>query len=160
MKVMDGQHKNFLLVEDEANDRFLMEREFKQSLAYGRLDTASDGVEGIEYLEGKGQYADRSKYPLPDAILLDLKMPRMDGFQFLEWLRSRGPLGLRRLPVIVLSSSILRQDMERAYALGADSYVTKPQDLEGLHQFVEKLTAHRSKEMPPPNLNQPGVSMV
>lgn len=143
--------KNFLLVDDDPDDRFLVEREFKRDCVAGQLKSVGDGVEAVDYLEGNGEHADRRTYPLPDIILLDLKMPRMNGFEFLEWLRSQASPELRFLPVIVMSCSILREDMKRAYALGANSYVTKAQDLHGLRQSIEMLNAHWTRvEAPPP----------
>src|SRR6185436_8265559 len=86
----------------------------------------SDGREAIRYLKGEGKCVDREKYPLPNVILLDLKMPGMNGFEFLKWLRTESPDHHRLLPVIVMSSSALAQDVERAYTLGISAYMTKP----------------------------------
>jgi CheY-like chemotaxis protein len=148
---MRAKPKNFLLVDDDPDDRFLLAREFKRHRVHGQLKAVSDGVEAVDYLEGSGEHADRGAYPLPDIILLDLKMPRMNGFEFLEWLRSQAPRELRFLPVVVMSCSILSEDIKRAYALGANSYVTKAQDLQGLRQSIETLNAHWTRvEAPPP----------
>src|SRR5215469_4200237 len=116
----------FLLAEDDPYDAFCVEQEFKRGPGHLCLRRVCDGVEAMEYVEGKGEYADRERHPLPDVILLDLKLPRMDGFKFLEWLRQRAPEALRRTPVVVLSSSTVEADVSRAYLLGADSYVVKP----------------------------------
>jgi len=91
-----------------------------------RLKVVNDGNEAIQYLEGAGQYGDREQYPVPNVILLDLKMPRITGFEFLEWLRSKGPSKHRFIPVVVMSSSVLKEDVDRAYSLGANSYLVKP----------------------------------
>ena len=148
---MSVKGKKFLLVDDDPDDRFLVEREFKRDRVSGQLKSVCDGAEAVDYLEGNGPHADRRTFPLPDIILLDLKMPRMNGFEFLEWLRLQAPQELRFLPVIVMSCSILREDIKRAYALGANSYVTKAQDLQGLRQSIEMLNAHwtRVEAMPP-----------
>lgn len=92
----------------------------------------------MHYLEGKGEYADRTKYPLPDVILLDLKMPRISGFEFLEWLRRKAPGELHLIPVVVLSSSDDPQDVKRAYELGVNSYMVKPIQWP---EFKEKMRA-------------------
>jgi CheY-like chemotaxis protein len=147
---MNAKQKSFLLVDDDPDDRFLVEREFRRSRVHGQLQSVSDGAEAMDYLEGNGVHADRRTFPLPDIILLDLKMPRMNGFEFLEWLRSHAPMELRFLPVIVMSCSILREDVKRAYALGANSYVTKAQDLRSLRQSIEMLNAHWARVEPPP----------
>jgi DNA-binding response OmpR family regulator len=115
----------FLLVEDDSNDVLFIQQEFKRSPRC-RLQVVSDGIEARRYLEGVPDYEDRTKYPLPDLILLDLKMPRFSGFDFLEWLRYRSSGHLKIIPVVVLSSSDLRQDVLRAYALGVSSYLVKP----------------------------------
>jgi len=96
-----------------------------------------DGVEAVDYLRGAGAYADRSKYPAANLLLLDLNMPRADGFDVLRW-RQDHPAFLR-IPVIVYSSSYLPADVERAYAFGASSYVVKPTDPMRLERFVKSL---------------------
>ncbi|HEV2391142.1 MAG TPA: response regulator [Verrucomicrobiae bacterium] len=116
----------FLLVEDDPNDAFFVEREFKQAPAYLGLRIVTDGRNAVRYLRGEGQYADRAKFPVPNVILLDLKMPGMSGFDFLEWLRSEAATEQRVIPVVVMSSSPLQEDIKRAYALGVNSYMTKP----------------------------------
>src|SRR5207244_2818726 len=102
----------------------------------------SDGQQALDYLRGEGQFADRSSHPHPppDLLLLDLKMPRMDGFQVLDWLR-RQPV-LKRLPVVVFSSSPLDHDINRAYDLGASSFLVKPHENEKLNGLVEKLKSY------------------
>lgn len=128
----------FLLVEDDPNDVLFVQQAFKQAPACIRLEAVSDGLHAMHYLEGLGEYSDRRTYPLPDVILLDLKMPRVDGFRFLDWLRAKGPREHRLIPVLVMSSSALPQDVERAYALGFNSYLVKPVDW---HEFKERIKA-------------------
>src|SRR5687767_14644211 len=81
----------FVLVEDDANDVLIVQQEFKRASKNSRMSVVSDGIEAKRYLEGKDEYRDRLKYPLPQVILLDLKMPRFSGFDFLEWLRAKSP---------------------------------------------------------------------
>jgi CheY-like chemotaxis protein len=99
-----------------------------------------DGVEAIEYLRGTGQYADRARYPLPGLMLLDLKLPRRSGHEVLAWLRQEP--AVRRLPVAILTSSRESSDIERAYDLGANSYLVKPTGPGALLRLVEALSLY------------------
>lgn len=116
----------FLLVEEDPFDAHSIEEQFKQAPVQLKLRRVRDGVEALEYMQGKGQYADRFKFPVPDVILLDLKMPKVDGHEFLGWLRKKAPEKMRLIPVIVMSSSTEESDVNRAYELGANSYAAKP----------------------------------
>jgi CheY-like chemotaxis protein len=118
--------KTFLLVEDDPNDALLVELELKNEAPEIHIHWVNDGHEAIDYLEGKPPYTNRKICPLPDVILLDLRMPRVGGFDFLEWLHSHGPKSFKLIPVVVMSSSSLPQDVNRAYELGANSYFVKP----------------------------------
>ena len=129
--------QKFLLIEDDPNLRFLTTRALKKLSPNARLDLACDGEQAISYLRGTGDYSDRQKHPLPNAILLDLKMPRVDGFQFLEWLRGSAPEHCQGIPVIVMSCSILETDKERALSLGANSYVVKSESLDALREAIK-----------------------
>jgi CheY-like chemotaxis protein len=119
-----------LVAEDEDNDFMLLERALKKQNGKFFLTRARDGVEAINYLSGTDDFADRNRFPMPDLLLLDLKMPRKDGFEVLEWVRSQP--SLNRLVAVVLSSSRQDCDIARAYELGANSYVAKPNDYDGL----------------------------
>jgi|ERR1043166_444213 CheY-like chemotaxis protein len=134
---MTKQRCIFLYVEDSLDDILFVEGIFNKR-GYGELHSVTDGQEGIDYLSGTGIYADRKKYPQPDVILLDLKMPRVDGFGFLKWLHTESPDHLRRLPVIVMSTSNEPNDVNRAYDLGVNCYLTKPVDWE---LFQERMKA-------------------
>lgn len=113
-----------LLVEDDQNDVLFMERAFRKANIPNPICVAHDGREAIDYLSGTGRFANRNQHPLPCLIILDLKMPRMTGMDVLQWLREQPVLYC--LPVIVLSSSSHRNDVERAYRLGANAFVLKP----------------------------------
>jgi CheY-like chemotaxis protein len=117
---------DFLLVEDDPNDVCLTQIAFRESGGSHRLHVVGDGQEAIDYLTGKGGYSDRGKHPLPGVILLDIKMPRVDGLEFLQWLNNQAPANIRLIPVIVMSSSNLEKDVKRAYELGANCYLVKP----------------------------------
>jgi len=99
-----------------------------------------DGEQAIDYLAGRGQYTNREKFPLPYLLLLDLKMPGTDGFEVLQWLREEPDL--RRLLVVVLTSSNLQSDVDRAYELGANSYLVKPVEFEQMVNLVQRFEAY------------------
>jgi CheY-like chemotaxis protein len=135
---MENDTTTFLLVEDDPNDVALFRMEFARGSANLRLQVVQDGAEAMDYLNGVGEFTERSEFPFPDVILLDLKMPRVGGFEFLEWLRSDSPDNFRLIPVVIMSSSALKEDVDRAYALGANSYLVKPV---GWADFKERVRA-------------------
>jgi CheY-like chemotaxis protein len=131
--VDDG--KPILLVEDDPNDQLLIRRAFTRAKLMNPLRLARDGDEAVDYLAGDGAFADREANPLPALVMLDLKLPRRSGLEVLEWLRSQaGSLG--RTPVVVLTSSRENRDVDRAYELGANSYLVKPVDFDGLLEMI------------------------
>ncbi len=125
-------------MEDDPNDVLLIERAFRKA-GLPRPVSVRDGEQAVAYLSGEGEYADRERHPLPSLLLLDLKMPRMDGFEVLRWLRSH-PGGLRRLPAVVLTGSGEAADIDRAYELGANSYLVKPPVFASLLTAVQTVT--------------------
>src|SRR5437660_8409386 len=129
--------KRVLIVEDDPSDVFLLKRAFTLAQVPATLHFVRDGQEAIDYLEGDAEFQDRTEYPLPDLMLLDLKMPRLNGFDVLTWLR-RQP-GLKRLLVTILTSSDQAQDIDRAYNLGANSYLLKPHSSQQLADLVERV---------------------
>jgi CheY-like chemotaxis protein len=128
--------KFILLAEDDPNDVLLLERAFQKAGLRHALKIVHDGEQAIDYLSGRGRYADREKFPLPFLLLLDLKMPGTDGFEVLQWLR--GNLELKRLLVVVLTSSNLQTDVDRAYELGANSYLVKPVGFEEMAHLIQR----------------------
>lgn len=113
----------FLLVEDNEDDVFFMKRAFRDARLPNRLQVVNSGDDAVEYLTNTGRFANRDEYPTPDMVFLDLKMPGMDGFDVLSWIRqSRG----LKVPVAVLTSSPEDSDRKRARELGADCYLLKP----------------------------------
>jgi CheY-like chemotaxis protein len=122
--------RTVLLVEDDPNDRLIAEHAFDRSSPRVRLRTATDGEDAVAYLRGENPYADRAVYPLPDVILLDLKLPRKSGLEVLAWIREHGPV--RDVPVFILSSSQERADIDLAYALGANSFLVKQVDIRAI----------------------------
>ena len=131
-----------LMVEDDENDVYLFEREFIRLMDRVRVRRVRDGVEATEYMEGVGEYADRGKYPLPRVILLDLNLPRINGLEFLEWLRSVFHGNVQQTPVIVLSSSSLEADVQAASDAGGSAFLTKPAQWEDLLEQLQRLGIH------------------
>lgn len=126
-----------LLVEDDDNDVLFVQRAFKHAGILNPLEVVRDGDQAVAYLGGTGQYEDREKHPLPVFVLLDLKMPRRSGLEVLEWVKERE--GLRRIPIVVLTSSKKDSDVSKAYELGANSYLVKPVSFEGLIELTKSL---------------------
>ena len=127
--------KPILLVEDDPNDQLLIRRAFARAKLMNPLRLTRDGDEAVDYLAGDGAFADREANPLPALVMLDLKLPRRSGLEVLEWLRSQaGSLG--RTPVVVLTSSRENRDVDRAYELGANSYLVKPVGFDGLLEMI------------------------
>jgi len=135
---MSSAQCTVLLVEDEPNDVFLIQRAFRKANLMNPIQAVSDGEQAIAYLTGQREYADRQTYPMPVMILLDLKLPRKTGLEVLAWLRQQ-PSPLKRVPVVVLTSSKQSTDINKAYDLGANSYLVKPVAFEGLLQMVKAL---------------------
>lgn len=129
-----------LLVEDEASDALLIQRALCKADVASAIQVVEDGETAIAYLAGSGAYADRERHPLPVLVLLDLKMPRKSGFEVLVWLRAQP--GLRRLPVVVLTSSKEPADIRRAHELGANSYLVKPLAFDALLEMVQALSRY------------------
>lgn len=124
-----------LVAEDDENDIFLMRRAFERAGIPNPLQIVRNGQEAIDYLAGTGVYAQREKYPLPGLVLLDLKMPWMDGFDVLTWLRARAQFNL--LPVVVLTSSKLQADIDKSRQLGVYDYRVKPHGFEDLVRLLD-----------------------
>lgn len=127
-------HLPLLLVEDNEDDAFLMRRSLKMAEIEQAVHVAADGQQAIDYLAGTGPYADRSAYPLPSVVFLDLKLPFKSGHEVLAWIRSRQELA--ETIVIVLTSSNQPSDLREAYRLGANSYAVKPPAAQQLVDFA------------------------
>jgi len=129
--------QTILLVEDDTNDVMLFRRAYLKCKLANPLQVVGDGDTAEDYLSGRGKYADREAYPLPALVLLDFKLPRKSGLEVLAWLRAQA--GLKRLPVVALTSSRERSDVNRAYDLGINSYLVKPVAFDNLMQLVKAL---------------------
>jgi CheY-like chemotaxis protein len=147
---MDNNQFTVLLVEDDLNDIFLVKRAFKAACIQNPLQVVTDGLEAIHYFRAEGKYADRETYPLPKLVVMDIKMPRRSGFEVLEWLKS-DPL-LRRIPVVIVSSSDNPMDIDRAYELGANAYMVKPMDFRAVEHLFQSITHYWGLECAKPGL--------
>lgn len=127
----------FLLVEDSEDDVLLIRRAFAKANVRDALQVARNGDEALAYLKGEGRFSNRSEFPLPDLLLLDLKLPGKDGFEVLQFIR-REP-AFRALRVVVLTSSDDIRDINRAYQLGANSFVVKPVESDDFTSIVQAI---------------------
>jgi CheY-like chemotaxis protein len=130
-------HKCILQVEDEEADIFLLQFAFKKAGIQSPVQAVMDGQMAIDYLSGTGAYADREKHPLPCLVLLDLKLPKISGLEVLAWIRQQP--NLRSLAVVVFSSSSQPSDLERAYELGANSFIQKAAQFEQTLEIAQLL---------------------
>jgi CheY-like chemotaxis protein len=128
-----------MVAEDEESDVYFLRRALEKTGTPNPLVAACNGQEAIRYLEGEGPFSDRTQHPLPALLLLDLKMPFVDGFGVLTWLEGRPEV--KRFPVVVLTSSEEPADEEKARRLGAADYIVKPKSPADLVGVVQKLRA-------------------
>lgn len=129
--------KKILLVEDNPSDIALTQRALTKSHISNEMVVAEDGQEALDYLFGTGQYTGRDVNELPALILLDLKLPRVDGLEVLR--QARADPRTRRLPIVILTTSSEEQDVAQSYDLGANSYIRKPVDFIQFANAVEHL---------------------
>ncbi len=148
---MDTRNFTVLLVEDDLNDIFLVKRAFKMADIPNPLQVVTDGQEAISYLSGEGKYQDREAYPLPSLIVMDIKMPRKTGFEVLEWVK-RNERPLRRIPIVIVSSSDTPSDINHAYELGANAYMVKPMNFRAVEHLFESITHYWGLECAKPEL--------
>jgi CheY-like chemotaxis protein len=134
---MTSQPFTILHVEDDPNDVLLVQRALRKTAASSSIHSVGDGDRALAYLGGTGEYGDREKFPVPQLVLLDLKMPRKSGFEVLEWIRTQ-PL-LKRVLVVVFTSSKHDQDINTAYDLGANSYLVKPVGFDALVETMKQI---------------------
>jgi CheY-like chemotaxis protein len=135
-----SERHTILIVEDNPTDVMLIRRAFAKSNIANPLQVVSDGDRAVAYLSGRDGYDDRAQYPLPVLVLLDLKLPRRSGLEVLEWLRRQD--GLRRVPVVMLTSSRQSHDVNRAYDLGANSYLVKPVEFDDLQEMLGTINTY------------------
>jgi CheY-like chemotaxis protein len=130
-------NRTILLVEDNEDDVFMMNRAFKKAHITNPVQLVADGQSAINYLSGEGHYHDRHQFPFPSLVLLDLKLPIKTGHEVLQWIRERPEFN--SLLVVVLTTSAENIDVEKAYRHGANSYLVKPPSAEALLDMVKAL---------------------
>ena len=148
--VMNGK-KSILLVEDNPDDEVLTLRALKKHNLANQITVARDGAEALDFLFGTGKHAGRDLNAMPTVVLLDLKLPKVDGLEVLR--RIRADERTRRIPVVILTSSNEEKDVVRSYDLGINSYIRKPVEFEKFLAAVEELGLYwlLLNEPPPPN---------
>ena len=134
---MSNQEVEIILVEDNPDDAALAIRALKKNNLANNLIHLKDGAEGLEFIFGEGKYAGRNTDNMPKVILLDLKMPRVNGIEFLDKIKSS--LMTKSIPVVVLTSSAEDPDIKRCYELGANSYIVKPVEFENFAKTIVEL---------------------
>jgi CheY-like chemotaxis protein len=134
------KHAPILQADDDENDVLLLQYAFKTAQIPGLLHAVSDGQQAIDYLSGTGPFADRARFPLPCIVLLDLKMPRKNDLQVLEWIRSQPEFG--SLVVIMLTASASQDDIAQAYSLRANAFLIKPAGTDKLTEMVKAIQAY------------------
>jgi len=140
---MTTQPFTILHVEDDPNDVLLVNRAIQKSNAAMIVRSVTDGDQALAYLAGRESFADRQEYPLPHLVLLDLKMPRKSGLEVLAWLRQQPRL--KRMVVVIFTSSKHDQDISRAYELGANSYLVKPVGFDALQETMKQVNHYWGK---------------
>ena len=137
---MKKYHATILVVEDDPNDQFLIERAFRKIGVTDPIQVVGDGLEAIAYMMGEGKYSDREKFAYPTFIITDLKMPQADGFAVLEFLKGNPEWAV--IPTIVLSASADLDDIKKSYMLGASSYHVKPHSPDDLQKQLAVINAY------------------
>lgn len=133
-----------LLVENNQDDILLVLRAFQRAGVTRQIQTVTSGMDAVDYLQGKPPYDDRREYPLPAMVLLDIKMPGMDGFEVLAWIRQQWEFF--QLCVVMLTSSDHIRDVNEAYHLGANSFLVKPLDFENAGELARSLDVLLARE--------------
>ncbi|MDB6029186.1 MAG: response regulator [Verrucomicrobiales bacterium] len=131
---------HILLAEDDENDALLMQRAFRKTGEQITITVLRNGQDVIDYLQGSHIYTDRVRFPLPDLILLDLKMPQRNGFEVLEFVKT--DVLLKRIPTVLLSSSRQHRDIVKAYDLRANSYLVKPTAFTDLLKLTQNIYSY------------------
>jgi CheY-like chemotaxis protein len=153
----DREHPVILVAEDDEADVALLQRAFRLAGIVAPVHFVSDGEETVAYLKGEGKFARREEFPLPDLLLLDLNMPRKDGFQVIQWIRHQQP-DLAALRVVVLTTSDALRDINRAYQLGANSFLTKPLVFTEFKDTIQAMYHYWMEVSKTPDIERPPAS--
>jgi CheY-like chemotaxis protein len=148
---METDAINILLVEDNEADVQIAARAFSKSKRKNNIYVVNDGQEALDFIYHKGKYQDKEKFPIPDLILLDIKIPKLDGFQVLE--RIKNNLEYNYIPVVMLTSSKDEEDIAKSYRNGAASFIPKPVNYEEFVKIVDGFNFywHAISKLPSPN---------
>lgn len=149
-----GEAPLILIVDDNSDDVMLLKRGFARNGVINPIFSVNSGRQAISYLKGEPPYTDRDQNPIPSVILLDLQMPDGDGFEVLQWIRNKFPQG--GLLVVVLTRVEEIRKINRAYSLGANSFLTKPGNDEELHELIQIFTGYWLLRNAFPTPNEPG----
>jgi len=137
-----------LVAEDSEDDRFMYGRALEK-IGFKNVRFVPDGEEAIMYLRGEGQYSDRTAYPFPHWMIVDLKMPRKNGFEIVEWVRTHAECAV--IPTIVMTSSMIPSDVKRAYELGVNTFFSKPHSQAELTSLFQQMLSYWCRaEVPAP----------
>jgi CheY-like chemotaxis protein len=123
------------MADDSEEDRFFVHRALDATRVGSFFQGVRDGQEAIDYLQAKGNFSNRSEFPFPNILLVDLKMPGMNGFELLNWLREHP--ACKVIPTIIFSSSAMESDVHEAYVLGANAFIVKPTSSDELSHLIE-----------------------
>ena len=137
--------KTLLYVDDSPDDRLLVQRACEKARVSFRLKTVNSGIQAIRYLSGRMEFADQAEHPLPDLIFLDLKMPDMDGFEVLRWIRVNPTT--RLIPVVLYTASFMTEDIAKGFAEGANCFISKPPKLSTLTEIVRAANQCMAEEI-------------
>lgn len=143
-----------LVAEDDRDQVLLIQRAFRKANLVNPPVVVRDGEETIRYLEGREEFGDRRRHPLPTLLLLDLKMPKKTGLEVLDWVR--GDRRFRSLPVVILTSSVDEVDIQKAYALGVNSYMVKPVHFPDLVDLMKSILNRWQRFPAAPPSHDPG----
>jgi CheY-like chemotaxis protein len=135
-----NNYRTVLVVEDNPGEFLLLKRAMAKIGFKAPIQHVIDGEQAISYLDGSGPFEDRTKFPIPSLVLLDLKLPRRTGFEVLSWVRQHSRY--KKLPVVIFTSSDQREDIDRAYNSGVNSYLVKPADFEGLMKVTDSINGY------------------
>jgi len=148
--------KTILVAEDFEDDAVLLQQSLRDAGVSNPILTVSDGDEVLAYFKGEGHFSDRNKFPLPSVLLLDLKMPRVSGYEVLQWLQMHPELK----PLIVIVTGIEEtKEIQEAYLLGAHSFITKPSTVEDIHN-LRKAFGHYWESLSPGQGNRHQAQML
>jgi len=136
-----------LVAEDDSSDLALLTHALSDVGTRVDLQVTRDGEEVVRYLQGAGEFSDRDKHPLPDLVVLDLKMPQLSGLEVLRWMKNHSDFAC--LPKIILSGSSVERDIEEAYAEGVNTFFTKPSGFHELHALVKYIVGYWSRSQRP-----------